>query len=51
MEQPRVSLHELQTVYSLQDLYDLLEVGSVRAHNERMLVKRQAERERQTRGM
>jgi hypothetical protein len=44
MEQPRVTLHELQTVYSLEDLYDLLEVGTYRAHNE-WLAQQRAERE------
>lgn len=27
------TLHELQTVYGLEDLYDLLEVALVDAHN------------------
>lgn len=49
MEQPRVSLHELQTVYSLRDLYDLLEVGAVRAHNERVIAVRRAEQDRKER--
>jgi len=26
-------LHELQTVYSVEDLYDLLEVAVIDAHN------------------
>lgn len=49
MEQPRVTLHELQTVYSLRDLYDLLEVGAVRAHNERVIAVRRAEQDRKER--
>ena len=48
MEQPRVTLIELQTVYGLEDLYDLLEVGTVNAHNMRLARKR-AEREQRER--
>jgi hypothetical protein len=40
MERPRVTLHELQTVYSLEDLYNLIELGAVRAHNDRAAQKR-----------
>lgn len=40
MDHPRVTLAELQTVYSLEDLYDLLEVGMVRSHNERLSLRR-----------
>jgi hypothetical protein len=29
------TLHELQTVYGLRDLWDMLEILSVDAHNER----------------
>lgn len=36
---PRVTLHELQTVYGLEDLYDMLEVCLVNSHNERILAK------------
>lgn len=32
-----VSLHELQEVYGAEDAYDLLEVITVNAHNERLL--------------
>jgi hypothetical protein len=46
LDQPRVTLIELQTVYSLQDLYDVIEVGMVRAHNEYALAKWHAEQER-----
>lgn len=49
MENPRVTLAELQTIYGVEDLYDLLEVGAVRAHNERLAAKRAAERERRER--
>lgn len=30
------TLHELQTVYGLEDLYDLLEIISVDIHNQRL---------------
>jgi hypothetical protein len=43
MDRPRVSLLELQTVYSIEDLYDLLEVGAVTAYNERLSMKRREE--------
>lgn len=48
MEQPRVTLRELQTVYGLADLYDLLEVGEVEAYNAReaaRIVAKMRERE------
>lgn len=47
MSSPRVTLHELQTVYSLEDLYDLIEVGAVRSHNEWRDMRRLEEQERQ----
>lgn len=47
METPRVALADLQTVYGLEDLYDLLEVGLVRAHNDRVAIRRREEQERQ----
>jgi len=31
----KATLHELQTVYSLRDLYDLLEIASIEAYNRR----------------
>jgi len=34
------TLHELQTVYSLEDAYDMLEVIRVDNHNERVAAKR-----------
>jgi hypothetical protein len=34
-----VTLHELKTIYDLEDLYDMLEVGLVNAHNERIVRK------------
>ena len=39
-ESPKATLHECQTVYSVEDLYDLLEVVNVDAHNQRVLNKR-----------
>lgn len=46
-DQPRVTLAELQTVYGLEDLYDLLEVYMVNAHNARVAAeRRKRERER-----
>jgi len=33
-------MHELQTVYSLEDVYNFLEILSVDSHNERMLIRR-----------
>jgi len=30
-------LHDLQTLYSAQDLYDLLEVIAIDAHNKRIM--------------
>lgn len=32
----RATLHELDTVYGLEDLYDLLEISLVDAHNNRV---------------
>lgn len=45
LERPVVTLHELQTVYGVEDLYDLLEVGLVNAHNARVVAKRRNRRE------
>lgn len=36
----KATLHELDTVLSLEDVYDILEVISVDAHNQRLLNKR-----------
>jgi hypothetical protein len=36
MDRPTVTLLELRTVYSLRDLYDLIEVYLVNAHNRRV---------------
>lgn len=42
MRRPLVTLHELQTVYSLRDLYDMVEVNQVNLHNERLIAKERA---------
>lgn len=42
-----MTLAELQTVYGLEDLYDLIEVGTVRAYNETQDMKRREEEDRQ----
>jgi hypothetical protein len=49
-ERPRVTLHELQTVYGLEDLYDLLEVGMVTVENRALISNREAEIEAQSKG-
>jgi hypothetical protein len=36
-------LHELQTVYGLEDLHDLLEIAGVRAINQHLLHKARAD--------
>jgi len=36
------SLQELDTVYSVEDAYDLLEVAKVDAHNRYVLAKRES---------
>lgn len=33
------TLHELETVYGLEDMYDLLEVVEIDAYNERLAAK------------
>ena len=33
------TLHEMQTVYSVADVYDLLEIVNVDAHNQNILSK------------
>lgn len=34
------TLHELDSVYSLEDCYDLIEIGMVDAHNRALLNKK-----------
>lgn len=36
----RATLHELDTVYGVEDLYDLLEIAVIDAHNQRELMKK-----------
>ncbi len=36
------TLHDLQTVYGLEDLWDMLEIHSVAQYNERQAAKRAA---------
>lgn len=36
----RATLHELQTVYGLEDLWDLFEIHAVAQHNENLAMKR-----------
>lgn len=33
----KATLHELDTVYSVEDVYDMLEVLAVDAHNQRVM--------------
>jgi hypothetical protein len=40
-DRPHVTLAELQTVYGLEDLYDMLEVYLTNAHNARIAAKQQ----------
>lgn len=40
---PLATLHELNTVYSLRDLYDLIEIAQVDAHNRRLVEQHQEE--------
>jgi hypothetical protein len=34
------TLAELDTIYGVEDVYDLLEISSINAHNTRVLAKR-----------
>ncbi len=36
----KATLHELQTVYSLRDAMDLIEVLAIEAHNQRLMLDR-----------
>jgi hypothetical protein len=36
----KATLHELDTVYGLEDLYEMIEIITVDAHNQRVLSKR-----------
>mgnify|MGYP001104607550 CR=1 FL=1 len=37
----KATLHELETVYGIEDVYDMLEIIMVDAHNQRILNKKQ----------
>jgi hypothetical protein len=37
---PLATLHELQTIYGVEDLFDLLEVTSINAHNQKIAMDR-----------
>lgn len=39
MSRRLASLHELQTVYGLEDLYDMVEIIVIDSHNEWLLAK------------
>lgn len=41
----RATLIELQTVYGLEDLYDLLEIGRIEGYNERLAHEAAANRD------
>jgi len=34
-----VSLHDLDTVYGIEDMYDLLEIARINAYNRRVMAK------------
>ena len=42
------TLHELQTIYNLEDLYDLLELAAVDSYNRGVLQKHEAKRAQET---
>jgi len=53
LDRPHVELHQLQTIYSVADLYDLIEVGTVLSRNRRTLqaaAERERDRQRQMAG-
>lgn len=37
----KATLHELDTVYGLEDCYDLMEIAAIDAHNRRVLAERE----------
>lgn len=49
MRSKLATLHELQTVYSVRDLYDLVEIAAVDGYNRNLLEKRAAEAARRER--
>ena len=36
----KATLHELDTIYSLEDVYDMLEIATIDAHNRRIMIER-----------
>lgn len=40
MSNSKATLHELDTVYGLEDLYDLIEILAIDAHNQRAMTKK-----------
>jgi adenosyl cobinamide kinase/adenosyl cobinamide phosphate guanylyltransferase len=42
----KATLYEMQTVYSVEDLHDIVEVAMVDAENSRRIAKHQRRRER-----
>jgi hypothetical protein len=36
----KATLHELDTVYGVEDLYDMLEVAAIDAHNQRLVAEK-----------
>lgn len=40
MSSDKAKLHELDTVYSVEDVYDMLEVIQIDAHNQALMRKR-----------
>lgn len=43
MSLPGITLRDLQTFYSVEDVYDMLEVAAVNAHNHEVMSKRSAD--------
>lgn len=48
ISQGKATLHELDTVYSLEDVYDMIEIGAVDAHN-RLMIDQHDARQRERR--
>lgn len=45
----KANLHELRTIYSLRDMYDLIEIIAVERYNDRVVRRRQEEEARRFR--
>ena len=41
----KATLHELDTIYSVEDVYDMIEVLRIDAHNRRILAEQRQQRE------